>query len=187
MHAPIQRARFRALAVHGLPPVAGALWLNDPADASWAGDPGIQAYKKDIAMYGKGANADDTLEGFRVQFERAFDDAMERASGWYKRKVQVVVVVLAALVAIGLNVDTVKVATENRGHFGDRVFRTRIPRTIRLAEAPGFGQPVTVFDPGSRGAQAYRRLANELLQRLEERETATPAPAGAPGGEGGSA
>jgi hypothetical protein len=57
------------------------------------------------------ANAGGTLEGFRAQVEHAFDDAMERASGWYKRKVHVVVVVLAALVAIGLNVDTVKVAT----------------------------------------------------------------------------
>jgi hypothetical protein len=56
------------------------------------------------------ANADKTLEGFREQVERAFDDAMERASGWYKRKVQLVIVVLAALVAVGLNVDTVKVA-----------------------------------------------------------------------------
>jgi hypothetical protein len=56
------------------------------------------------------ANADGTLEGFRAQVEHAFDDAMERASGWYKRKVQIVVVVLAAVVAIGLNVDTVSVA-----------------------------------------------------------------------------
>jgi chromosome partitioning protein len=59
-----------------------------------------------------------------------------------------------------------QVVDEVRAHFGDRVFETRIPRTVRLAEAPGFRQPVTVFDPGSRGAQAYRRLADELAQRL---------------------
>lgn len=57
------------------------------------------------------ANAGGTLEGFRAQVEHAFDDAMERASGWYKRKVQIVVLVLAVVVAIGLNVDTLRVAT----------------------------------------------------------------------------
>jgi hypothetical protein len=57
------------------------------------------------------ANAHGTLDGFRLQVERGFDDAMERASGWYKRKVQVVLVVLAAAIAIGLNVDSVAVAT----------------------------------------------------------------------------
>jgi hypothetical protein len=57
------------------------------------------------------ANADGELEQFRGHLETAFDDSMERASGWYKRKVQVMLVVLAATVAIGLNVDTVHVAT----------------------------------------------------------------------------
>ena len=56
------------------------------------------------------ANAGGTLEGFRAQVERAFDDAMERASGWYKRKVQAVMLILAAVVAIGLNVDSVRIA-----------------------------------------------------------------------------
>jgi chromosome partitioning protein len=59
-----------------------------------------------------------------------------------------------------------QVVAEVRHHFGDRVFKTRIPRTVRLAEAPGFGQPITVFDPTSRGALAYRRLAEEVLDRL---------------------
>jgi hypothetical protein len=60
----------------------------------------------------KGANATyQTLEGFRVQVERAFDDSMERASGWYKRKVQIVLLVLAAVIVIGLNVNTIRVAT----------------------------------------------------------------------------
>jgi chromosome partitioning protein len=59
-----------------------------------------------------------------------------------------------------------QVVAEVRSHFGDRVFKTRIPRTVRLAEAPGFGQPITVFDRASRGATAYRRLAAELLDRL---------------------
>jgi chromosome partitioning protein len=59
-----------------------------------------------------------------------------------------------------------QVVEEVRRHFGDRVFRTTIPRSVRLAEAPSFSQPITVFDSGSRGAMAYRRLASELLDRL---------------------
>lgn len=60
-----------------------------------------------------------------------------------------------------------QVVEEVRLHFGDKVFDTRIPRSVRLAEAPGFGQPITSFDPGSRGAAAYRRLATEVLGRLD--------------------
>jgi chromosome partitioning protein len=59
-----------------------------------------------------------------------------------------------------------QVVDEVRRHFGDLVFDTRIPRSVRLAEAPGFGQPITVFDPSSRGAMAYRRLAHEVLHRV---------------------
>ena len=57
------------------------------------------------------ANAHGTLDGFRVQVEHGFNDAMERASGWYKRKVQLALAVIAAVIVIGLNVDTVRVAT----------------------------------------------------------------------------
>ncbi len=59
-----------------------------------------------------------------------------------------------------------QVVEEVQRHFGDRVFATTVPRSVRLAEAPSFGQPITVFDSGSRGAMAYRRLAAELLGRL---------------------
>ncbi|MGH3443336.1 MAG: ParA family protein [Nitriliruptorales bacterium] len=59
-----------------------------------------------------------------------------------------------------------QVAAEVRSYFGPQVFRTVIPRSVRLSEAPGFGQPITVFDPTSRGALAYRRLARELGERL---------------------
>jgi hypothetical protein len=57
------------------------------------------------------ANAHGTLDGFRLQLERGFDDTMERASGWYKRKVQLVLILLAAAIAVGGNVDSVRVAT----------------------------------------------------------------------------
>jgi chromosome partitioning protein len=56
-----------------------------------------------------------------------------------------------------------QVADEVREHFGDKVCRQVIPRTVRLSEAPSFGQPITAFDPMSRGAIAYRELAKEIL------------------------
>jgi chromosome partitioning protein len=58
-----------------------------------------------------------------------------------------------------------QVVDEVRRYFGDLVYRTVIPRTVRLSEAPGFGQPITVYDPRSRGAQCYRDLATEVADR----------------------
>jgi len=55
-----------------------------------------------------------------------------------------------------------QVVQEVRGHFGDKVCRTIVPRTVRLSEAPSFGQPIIAFDPTSRGAIAYRELAREV-------------------------
>ena len=55
-----------------------------------------------------------------------------------------------------------QVAQEVRDHFGDKVCRIVIPRTVRLSEAPSFGQPIIAFDPSSRGAVAYRELAKEV-------------------------
>jgi len=55
-----------------------------------------------------------------------------------------------------------QVVQEVRAHFGDRVCRTIVPRTVRLSEAPSYGQPIISFDPTSRGAIAYRELAKEV-------------------------
>jgi chromosome partitioning protein len=55
-----------------------------------------------------------------------------------------------------------QVAAEVRSHFGDKVCRHVIPRTVRLSEAPSFGQPIISFDSSSRGALAYRDLAKEV-------------------------
>ena len=55
-----------------------------------------------------------------------------------------------------------QVANEVRLHFGDKVLRQVVPRTVRLSEAPSFGQPIISFDPSSRGAIAYRELAKEV-------------------------
>ena len=55
-----------------------------------------------------------------------------------------------------------QVEQEVREHFGPRVYQTVVPRTVRLSEAPSFGQPIIVFDSTSRGAVAYRELAKEV-------------------------
>jgi chromosome partitioning protein len=56
-----------------------------------------------------------------------------------------------------------QVAEETRKYFGNKVFKTIIPRNIRLAEAPSFGQPIIFYDPGSKGAEAYENLCREVL------------------------
>jgi chromosome partitioning protein len=58
-----------------------------------------------------------------------------------------------------------QVVAEVRGFFGDLVLRTTVPRSVRISEAPGFGQPVIIFDPGSRGALSYHDAAAELAAR----------------------
>jgi len=60
------------------------------------------------------------------------------------------------------------VAGEVRRHFGDLVFDAVIPRSVRLAEAPSHGLPITAYDPRSRGADAYYRVASELVERMAE-------------------
>ena len=57
------------------------------------------------------------------------------------------------------------VAKELRRHFGDLVFRTAIPRSVRIAEAPSHGLPVIAYDARSRGAEAYWEVAMELIER----------------------
>jgi chromosome partitioning protein len=56
-----------------------------------------------------------------------------------------------------------QVAEEARKYFGNKVFKTVIPRNVRLAEAPSFGQPILFYDPGSKGAEAYENLCREVL------------------------
>jgi chromosome partitioning protein len=58
-----------------------------------------------------------------------------------------------------------QVVQEVQRYFGDLVYGVIIPRTVRLSEAPGFGQPITVYDPKSKGAEAYRQLAREVAMR----------------------
>src|SRR3954469_9913569 len=62
-----------------------------------------------------------------------------------------------------------QVVREVREHFGDKVCRTVVPRTVRLSEAPSFGQPIITFDSSSRGAVAYRELAKEVSRGSAQR------------------
>ncbi len=59
-----------------------------------------------------------------------------------------------------------QVSEQLKAHFKDKVFNTVIPRNVRLAEAPSYGQAGVVFDPSSRGAQAYIAFAQEMVERI---------------------
>jgi chromosome partitioning protein len=59
-----------------------------------------------------------------------------------------------------------QVSEQLKSHFGEKVFNAVIPRNVRLAEAPSYGQPGVVFDPASKGAQAYIEFARELVDRV---------------------
>jgi chromosome partitioning protein len=61
-----------------------------------------------------------------------------------------------------------QVADEARKFFSDRVYKTSIPRNVRLSEAPSFGKPIVLYDPHSSGAESYRQLAREVLEHAEE-------------------
>jgi len=77
---------------------------------------------------------------------------------------------------------TQQVSAQLEQHFGDKVFRTIIPRNVRLAEAPSYGLPGIVFDPQSKGARAYLQFGAELVERVagwSRRAAPTPTPAAA--------
>ena len=59
-----------------------------------------------------------------------------------------------------------QVSDQLKGHFGDKVFNTLIPRNVRLAEAPSYGLPGVVFDPSAKGSQAFVSFAEEMVARL---------------------
>jgi chromosome partitioning protein len=61
-----------------------------------------------------------------------------------------------------------QVQEEVRRHFGDQVFRAVVPRNVRVSESPSHGLPVVLYDPGSRGAVAYRELAREIARPVRE-------------------
>lgn len=79
--------------------------------------------------------------------------------------------ILAVLVTMSdrRNRLSVQVAEEVRRHFPEVMARTQIPRSVRLAEAPSHGKPISSYDPGSRAAEAYAEFAREIATRLDAR------------------
>lgn len=73
-----------------------------------------------------------------------------------------------------------QVSAQLEEHFGDKVFKTLIPRNVRLAEAPSFGVPGVLFDPSSKGARAYTAFAAELVQHMKAIVTADAHATGTP-------
>ena len=67
-----------------------------------------------------------------------------------------------------------QVSDQLESHFGDKVFRTIIPRNVRLAEAPSHGLPGVVFDRAARGAQAYVSFGAEVIERVKSMRVAAP-------------
>ncbi|PWD85254.1 ParA family protein [Ignatzschineria cameli] len=69
----------------------------------------------------------------------------------------------------GRNTLSVQVSENLAAHFGDKMFESIVPRNVRLAEAPGYGVPITVYDAKSKGAMAYTELAREVISRSKKR------------------
>jgi chromosome partitioning protein len=63
-----------------------------------------------------------------------------------------------------------QVANDVRGHFGETVYQTVIPRNVRVSEAPSFGKPALVYDLKCAGSQAYLKLAREVISRERDRQ-----------------
>lgn len=63
-----------------------------------------------------------------------------------------------------------QVSAQIETHFGDKVFKTIVPRNVRLAEAPSYGMPGTVYDKSSRGAKAYVAFGDELVKRMKKED-----------------
>ena len=61
---------------------------------------------------------------------------------------------------------SLQVADEVKKYFGNKVFRTVIPRSVKLSEAPSFGEPILTYAPKSKGAEAYKKLCREVIKRV---------------------
>ncbi|MEO8632660.1 MAG: AAA family ATPase [Chloroflexota bacterium] len=95
-------------------------------------------------------------------------DTIEAVRGRLNAELEVLAIVLT--MEDRRNRLSMQVIEEVRKHFPKLVARARIPRTVRLAEAPSHGKPISVYDPQSRAAKAYSELARELLGRIKARE-----------------
>lgn len=68
---------------------------------------------------------------------------------------------------------SIQVVDEVKKYFRDRVYRNIVPRNVRLSEAPSHGKPIMVYDPRSRGAEVYKDLAKEVMEREGETQRET--------------
>jgi len=93
-------------------------------------------------------------------------DTVERVKGSFNPELRILGILLTMY--DGRTRLSQEVEANVRKHFGELVFRTIIPRTVRLAEAPSYGQSVLEYAPSSQGATAYRELAEEVIQRVSE-------------------
>ena len=66
----------------------------------------------------------------------------------------------------------IKLLRKLKRYFENKVYKTVIPRNVRLSEAPSFGMPITMYDPKSKGARSYEKLAKEFLKMEEAKEKA---------------
>ena len=69
---------------------------------------------------------------------------------------------------------TQQVIEDVRNHFQSKVFKTVVPRSVKISEAPSFGKPIALYDPNSRGAKCYEEIANEFLSRFSNHNEAKP-------------
>jgi hypothetical protein len=104
-------------------------------------------------------NAEHSLEHFRTGVETTFNDAMERASGWYKRKVQISIAIIAALLAVGLNVDTV--------HIGTRLWKDPALRASVVARANAESK-TSATSKSSAGTSSPADSAAKELDKVKE-------------------
>ena len=61
-----------------------------------------------------------------------------------------------------------QVVKEVKNYFGEKVYKTVIPRNVKLSEAPSYGMPITVYDPKSKGAKCYEKFAKEFLKNNQQ-------------------
>ena len=64
-----------------------------------------------------------------------------------------------------------QVVKEVKRYFDDKVYKTVIPRNVKLSEAPSYGMPITLYDPKSKGARCYEKLAIEIIKNNNKKET----------------
>ena len=64
---------------------------------------------------------------------------------------------------------TIQVVEQVKKFFGDKVYKTTVPRNVRLSEAPSYGQPINFYDPSSKGCEAYMDMAKEFLRNNERK------------------